>query len=139
LRILEEAWASGEVRAGTVIAEATSGNTGIAFAALGRALGHPVRIFMPDWMSRERVLLIQSLGAVIVPVSAGEAASSAASRAPTASRWSPTSTSSCRTSSRTPPTCARTPRAPGPSSCTRCAAPAPSRAPSSPASAPAAR
>ena len=72
LRILEEAWASGEVRAGTVIAEATSGNTGIAFAALGRALGHPVRIFMPDWMSRERVLLIQSLGAEVVPVSASE-------------------------------------------------------------------
>lgn len=72
LRILEEAWRTGEVRAGSVIAEATSGNTGIAFAALGQALGHPVRIFMPDWMSRERVLLIQSLGAVVVPVSAGE-------------------------------------------------------------------
>jgi len=63
LRILAEAWSSGAVRAGSVIAEATSGNTGIAFAALGRALGHPVRIFMPDWMSRERVQLIQSLGA----------------------------------------------------------------------------
>ncbi len=72
LRILEEAWRAGELRAGSVIAEATSGNTGIAFAALGQALGHPVRIFMPDWMSRERALLIQSLGAVVVPVSASE-------------------------------------------------------------------
>ena len=72
LRILEEAWRSGRVRAGSVIVEATSGNTGIALAALGRALGHPVRIFMPDWMSRERVLLIQSLGAEVVPVSAEE-------------------------------------------------------------------
>jgi len=72
LCILEEAWQSGLVHEGSVIAEATSGNTGIAFAALGRALGHPVRIFMPDWMSRERVLLIQSFGAQVVPVSAGE-------------------------------------------------------------------
>ncbi len=72
LCILEEAWLAGEIHAGSVIAEATSGNTGIAFAALGCALGHPVRIFMPDWMSRERVLLIQSLGAEVVPVSAAE-------------------------------------------------------------------
>mgnify|MGYP002260966706 CR=1 FL=1 len=33
---------------------------------LGRALGHPVTIFMPDWMSRERVDLIHGLGATIV-------------------------------------------------------------------------
>jgi cysteine synthase A len=72
LGILSEAWQTGAIREGTVIAEATSGNTGIAFAALGRALGHPVRIYMPDWMSRERVLLIQSLGAEVVPVSAAE-------------------------------------------------------------------
>ena len=48
--------------------EATSGNTGIAFALIGRALGHPVTIFMPDWMSQERTLLIQSYGAQMVPV-----------------------------------------------------------------------
>ena len=29
------------------------GNTGISFSAIGRALGHPVSIFMPDWMSEE--------------------------------------------------------------------------------------
>jgi cysteine synthase len=72
LRILEEAWCAGEIHAGSEIVEATSGNTGIAFAALGRALDHPVRIYMPDWMSRERVLLIQSFGAEVVPVSAAE-------------------------------------------------------------------
>jgi cysteine synthase A len=70
LYILQRAYASGEIGAGDVIAEATSGNTGIAFAAIGRALGHPVRIYMPDWMSRERVLVIQSLGAAVIPVSA---------------------------------------------------------------------
>jgi cysteine synthase len=70
LYILQRAYASGEIGAGDVIAEATSGNTGISFAAIGRALGHPVRIYMPDWMSRERVLVIQSLGAAVIPVSA---------------------------------------------------------------------
>jgi cysteine synthase len=70
LYILECAYRSGEIEPGDTIAEATSGNTGIAFAAVGRALGHPVRIYMPDWMSRERVLVIQSLGAAVIPVSA---------------------------------------------------------------------
>lgn len=68
LNILREAYAAGKLHEGDTIAEATSGNTGIAFAALGRALGHPVAIFMPDWMSQERVKLIQSLGAEITPV-----------------------------------------------------------------------
>ena len=54
------------------IVEATSGNTGISFAAVGRAFGHPVVIFMPDWMSRERRDLIASFGAKIVSVSAEE-------------------------------------------------------------------
>jgi len=70
LYILQRAYAGGEIAPGDVIAEATSGNTGISFAAIGRALGHPVRIYMPDWMSRERVLVIQSLGAAVIPVSA---------------------------------------------------------------------
>lgn len=70
LYILQRAYATGEIGPGDVIAEATSGNTGISFAAIGRALGHPVRIYMPDWMSRERVLVIQSLGAAVIPVSA---------------------------------------------------------------------
>ncbi len=70
LHILESAYREGTIRPGDTIAEATSGNTGISFSALGRALGHPVRIFMPDWMSRERVDLIRSFGARIVPVSA---------------------------------------------------------------------
>jgi cysteine synthase A len=69
LHILEHAYAEGAIEAGDEIAEATSGNTGIAFAAMGRSLGHPVRIYMPDWMSRERVLVIQSLGAAVIPVS----------------------------------------------------------------------
>src|SRR5512142_9672 len=72
LHILASAYASGALRPGDTIAEATSGNTGISFAALGRALGHPVTICMPDWMSRERVELIRSLGATVIPVSREE-------------------------------------------------------------------
>ena len=69
LFVLEEAYREDRIRPGDRIAEATSGNTGISFAALGRALGHPVTIFMPDWMSAERMSLIASFGAEIVPVS----------------------------------------------------------------------
>jgi len=69
LFVLEEAYREGRIAPGDRIAEATSGNTGISFAALGRALGHPVTIFMPDWMSAERMSLIASFGAEIVPVS----------------------------------------------------------------------
>ncbi|HPF24951.1 MAG TPA: cysteine synthase family protein [Steroidobacteraceae bacterium] len=69
LYILERAYAEGTIEPGDEIGEATSGNTGISFAAMGRALGHHVRIYMPDWMSRERVLVIQSLGASVIPVS----------------------------------------------------------------------
>jgi cysteine synthase A len=69
LFILEHAYRDGTIAPGDLIAEATSGNTGISFAAVGRALGHPVTIFMPDWMSTERMSLIASFGASIVPVS----------------------------------------------------------------------
>ena len=63
---------------GRPIVEATSGNTGISIAGVGRAMGHPVTIFMPDWMSRERIDLIRSLGARSA-WSAEEGGSSAAS------------------------------------------------------------
>lgn len=72
LFIMEEAYRSGAITPGARIAEATSGNTGISFAAVGRALGHPVTIFMPDWMSAERMAIIASFGAEIVPVSAAQ-------------------------------------------------------------------
>lgn len=67
-RILRESYEKGNLKRNDTIAEATSGNTGISFAAIGKALGHPVMIFMPDWMSRERVDLIRSFGANITPV-----------------------------------------------------------------------
>ena len=66
--ILKDAYEKGTIKQGYEISEATSGNTGIAFSAQGRFLGHKVKIFMPDWMSVERINLIKSLGAEIVPV-----------------------------------------------------------------------
>ncbi|MDX1579310.1 MAG: PLP-dependent cysteine synthase family protein [Gemmatimonadota bacterium] len=69
LHILRRAYERGTIRPGSLIVEATSGNTGVSFAAIGRALGHPVAIFMPDWMSAERVNLIRGFGARIHAVS----------------------------------------------------------------------
>lgn len=69
LHVLKRAYEDGSLVPGAHVFEATSGNTGISFCAVGRCLGHPVTIFMPDWMSHERVALIESLGATIVPVS----------------------------------------------------------------------
>jgi cysteine synthase A len=65
LHIMAQGYAKGLLKPGDLIAEATSGNTGISFSAIGRALGHPVAIFMPDWMSTERINLIRCLGAKI--------------------------------------------------------------------------
>lgn len=70
--ILKKSYAEELIKPGDRIVEATSGNTGIAFAAQGRALGHQVVIFMPDWMSRERISLISSYGAEIRLVSKEE-------------------------------------------------------------------
>jgi len=72
LHIIRKSYTAGYLKPGDPIFEATSGNTGISFAAVGRALGHPVTIFMPDWMSSERINLIKSLGAKIHLVSAEE-------------------------------------------------------------------
>lgn len=72
LHIVSEGYRSGALTEGERIVEATSGNTGIAFSAIGRALGHPVTVFMPDWMSSERIDLIKALGAQIVLVSKSE-------------------------------------------------------------------
>ncbi|MFZ9388256.1 MAG: PLP-dependent cysteine synthase family protein [Chitinophagaceae bacterium] len=72
LYILEQAYLTGKIKTGDIIVEATSGNTGIAFAAIGKAFGHPVKIIMPDWLSKERINIIRSLGAEIVLVSREE-------------------------------------------------------------------
>jgi len=72
LYIMYQAYKNGKIKPSDVIVEATSGNTGIAFAAIGKALGHQVIIMMPDWLSKERIDIIKSLGAKVYLVSKAE-------------------------------------------------------------------
>lgn len=69
LYIIYQAYKQGKIKPGDTIVEATSGNTGIAFAAIGKALGHPVKIIMPNWLSKERIDIIRSMGAEVIPIS----------------------------------------------------------------------
>ncbi|HSV87686.1 MAG TPA: cysteine synthase family protein [Bacteroidales bacterium] len=70
--ILRKAVERNELKPGQRIIEVSSGNSGISFSAIGKALGYPVTIYMPDWLSCERINLIKSLGAEIVLVSKEE-------------------------------------------------------------------
>lgn len=70
--IINNAMKSGKLKEGMPIIEATSGNTGIALAALGKFYNHPVYIFMPDWVSKERMDLIKNYGANIILFSKDE-------------------------------------------------------------------
>ena len=54
------------------IVEATSGNTGIALAALGKYYKHPVYIYMPNWASKERVNLMKAYGAKVILITKEE-------------------------------------------------------------------
>ncbi|WP_205600285.1 MULTISPECIES: PLP-dependent cysteine synthase family protein [Sphingobacterium] len=65
LYILYKAYTNGDIKSNDMIVEATSGNTGIAFSAIGKALGHDVKIIMPNWLSKERIDIIKSMGAEI--------------------------------------------------------------------------
>ena len=51
------------------LVEATSGNTGISLSAMGAYLNHPVYIFMPDWVSHERVDIMKLYGANVILIS----------------------------------------------------------------------
>ncbi len=64
--IIQNAKERGELKEEQTIVEATSGNTGIAIAALGRFYKHPVVIFMPDWASIERIKLMKGYGAKVI-------------------------------------------------------------------------
>ena len=66
LAMVEAARASGRLRPGQTILEPSSGNTGISLAVVGRLLGHPVRIVMPDNTTAEREQLLRLYGAEIV-------------------------------------------------------------------------
>ncbi|MEH0020156.1 MAG: cysteine synthase A [Desulfobacter sp.] len=66
LFIIEEAEKRGDLKKGMTIAEATSGNTGIAVAMIGLIKGYPVKIIMPENMSEERKKIITALNAELI-------------------------------------------------------------------------
>lgn len=67
--IIREAYKKGNLKKGQKIVEATSGNTGIALAAFGAFFGNPVRIYMPNWVSKERQKLIKMYNAEVILIS----------------------------------------------------------------------
>jgi cysteine synthase A len=71
--IIDAAEASGELKPGGTIVEATSGNTGIALAMVGAARGYDVVLAMPETMSKERKALLRAYGAdlILTPGSEG--------------------------------------------------------------------
>ena len=64
--IVAQARRSGQIRPGRILLDATSGNTGIAYAMLGAAEGFPVTLCMPENVSRERKQILQGYGANIL-------------------------------------------------------------------------
>ncbi len=70
--IIKKEKENGNLADGQTIVEVTSGNTGIAFSAIGALCGHEVHIFMPDWASLERRKIIEMYGAHVHLVSREE-------------------------------------------------------------------
>lgn len=64
--MIEGAESRGELKKGSTIIEATSGNTGLAISAIGRGKGYRTIIVMPASMSEERKQLIKAYGAELV-------------------------------------------------------------------------
>ena len=64
--IVAQARRAGQLRPGRILLDATSGNTGIAYAMLGAAEGFPVTLCMPENVSRERKQILHGYGANII-------------------------------------------------------------------------
>ena len=79
--IIDAAEASGELKPGGTIVEATSGNTGIALAMVGAARGYKVVLTMPETMSKERRALLRAYGAELVLTPGSEGMRGAVERA----------------------------------------------------------
>ena len=80
LSMIRAGLASGALRPGKTIIDATSGNTGIAYAMIGAALGYPVKLCLPDSASPERKRILSALGAELVITPGDEATDGAIRR-----------------------------------------------------------
>jgi cysteine synthase B len=64
--IIQAGLRSADLRPGKTILDATSGNTGIAYAMIGATLGYPVKLFLPESASQERKRILLAYGAELV-------------------------------------------------------------------------
>ena len=81
IAIVDAAEASGELKPGGTIVEATSGNTGIALAMVAAARGYKAVLAMPDTMSSERRMLLRAYGATLVLTPGSEGMTGAVNKA----------------------------------------------------------
>jgi S-sulfo-L-cysteine synthase (O-acetyl-L-serine-dependent) len=73
LSMIQAGIQSGALTQGKTIIDATSGNTGIAYAMIGAALGYPVKLCLPDSASHERKRILAAFGAELVMTPGDEA------------------------------------------------------------------
>ena len=66
LSMIEAGLSSGLLERGKTIIDATSGNTGIAYAMIGATLGYPVKLCLPDSASGERKRILKAYGAELI-------------------------------------------------------------------------
>ncbi len=80
-KMIEEAEADGTLQPGQTIIEPSSGNTGIAMAMIARIKGYPIKILMPDAVSRERRQMLEVFGAEVILTPGKEGSNGAVRRA----------------------------------------------------------
>jgi cystathionine beta-synthase len=66
LNMIEAAEASGDLKPGDTIVEATAGNTGLGLALVASQKGYPLTIVMPDKMSKEKEFNLTAMGAKVI-------------------------------------------------------------------------